>query len=1470
MNRVPVIAPLEYSSPFIPLNLLPHQRPSRQLSTKPRFNEDEHGALLFLEEANAGIMPMEYRFTIAGYIHEISNGSLKDQVLWYCSPMEFYTPAATGFGQLNTNLLKNLCFSHISMFEAFLFLSQSCIIDKEDCGPQHIGLSIQSVVADKTDINNEIQNYSALLFRLVKRGGKRFVTVLFKALQYNEWLQDQHMKSLMPNSRSDQYNPNLDAGNDENNGQGGEKKKGRPPIDPRRLGAFRQLTRRGWNDLCMAMLSIPEYLINSFLDDFYGIMDPEKILTLVNALHRCSKSNVPPRSDFLTNEAYVIMYNHKQLAYRYPYQGRFAYKLDPDEFTMHNYHEFLFPHFNDNGASHSKSRYELEVYKRLNNESRQPIPYSMLPYHVKDIGPNEEGQEVLAHDESLIPEHIRALRDMQVDPDRVTTITDSFYSKASKFGNHIALYDENVFRANTDKRYASANIKLNQEYADKSVEERLNKARIFMANAQAQACEEWEAHLGTVDANVSPSLRAINEWGINFRKKHFNLCMTRPHKNLNLSPLADLLVSMKMGIETLLKVYVLHDHIMLIFTSTQELYLGGKFHIHLLFMGDPRLGKSFAFETASELFIPATWKAVAFMTPRALTGEGADANDPNHDKISDKEIKFFEEMSADSLGIAKAMGNSATNTLTPTEQMWRIWLSTGIIEHHEMVRGEGERRVGKLTRIAARSVVNGACNFTKEALSQPSASRWGILRILATEREFHAGIQATLQRTLNEHELIQKTDFIERTRHMHYLAAKTGSMIEGKVFPLGIDMKAANIVIALLGIHGPSFGLSNLNDIRHLLRVRYQIQSLVMLGANDLLYNSELSPLRSRPHDILHTCLLKKYLCSNVEHVVIAFGKFASQFENPIVPSAITALFDFIKPAPAYDYEHVTGDLDLDRDRDRERAPTAAAKTKKIKKKGNVMAMLLQQQRDQQDQLRLEQMLQAEEEQAATAATSSSGSSRAVGATGATGGTAATAAPTVAVLPDSAFYETKLDWDKELKYISPHKTDKEACIHGLARTLLHSDKNMNPRPSQLDLENALRDLSETNLLVTDKTSPPPLYGSPVTKRLPILIVDANQLRLLKDAQTLIGANKKSGLKACFEYILNYKGAIKRDILYGASIPHLPYTYDVICIDPPPNAHTLILPQPDFFDKEIREYDNVRNSLSSLNQLQYDLEAKKIDWDIAFTAENRYQPSPHFVMNTDIDLLTTNMYNIKSNFSVKELAMKPSNNIFQHQRDLMAHSQREIVTTLPYPVNLPPYHKEKYNKHHGKPQSSRRKMDTATDLIAHERQKLLARYEPRAIRTVNVSPIEQAELERRENLVSSAFTKQTLCDLADDDDATSILLPMANEEKEYPPKQFLLLSDMKKRSDGTWTTRQTLPIVPEYKYPEQEEKSDDDEEEEEEGEEQENRKRNRSRSQSPSPAKKSRHRHKHRHRHRHNHREAQALSERSLNTSSQEY
>lgn len=1394
-----LLDPLHYSSPYIPGTLFPHKRPTRQLSTTPHYNQDEEEAIIYIHNPS-----QEYRFTIATPLLDMP----KDQVIWYCCPMEFYTPAATGFGQLNINQVKNLCYNHIQMFETILYLSQACWKNKTDCGPQKVTLVAASVVADKTDINNKIQNYSSIIFRLVKRGGTRFVNMLYTALLYNEAIQAMHSTSLMPLSIED----DLDRGNDDSK----KKSRDKPPVDPTRLSAFRQLTRKRWDELCISMFNIPDQYVKVFTDNTLGIIDPEKILLLSHALVRTRRSSVPPRLDMVTNDAYVVMYEHKELAYKFPYGGRFAYMLDPEEFTMHNYHEFFFPHLNDND-SQTRDRHELDVYKRLNNDERVPIPSSMLPYHKVNIGQDEEGNEILYEDDSLLSDQQVALRDMQVSDQR-PNLTSVYFNKVSKFPNPVALYDESVFRSNTLNRYKIAADYLNQHYADHPADDRLNKARVFMANAQAQACEEWEAHLGTVDANVPPSLRAINAWAINFRKTHFNMCMTRPHKNMNLSPLADLLVTMKMGIETLGKVYVLHDQIMLVYLSSLELYLGLKNHCHTLLMGDPRLGKSFVFEAAIELFIRGTSKALAFMTPKALTGEGADANDPNHDKISDKEIKFFEEMSADSLGVAKAgaFGGTAANTLTATEQMWRIWLSTGIIENHEMVRGEGERRVQVSKPIYARSVVHGACNFVEDAMSKPSASRWAIRRIMATEREGHGGVLTTIQRTLNEREKIHRADFIKRTQHLHWACAKTGSMIEGQVFPEGIDMTAANIMIALIGIHGPGFGLSNLSDIRHLMRVRSIVQSLVMTTANELLYNSELSPLRGRPADTLHTCLLKLYLTSNVEQVVIAFGILASQFENPIVPSAVKALFAFCRPPP----EHVTADRDV--------GSSHPPKSRGVRQ-GDVASMIIQ--RNERDAQRFAQVL--DEEDAAA------GSSRS----------------TANLLPDATFYHDKVGWDA-LKYVSPHKSDKESCIHALARTLLHSIKNMNPRPSQLDLENALRDLSETNLLVSDTT---PLHGPPISKRLPILVIDSTMLRLLKDGKSLIGSNKKSGLKSCFEYILNYKGARKRDILYGASIPNLPYTYDVISVNPQKDAHTLIVPQPNFFEREVVAYTEEMNRLTNLNQLDSTLRLPKIDWAEAFTEENRYQPSPHFKMTMDIDDLANGLFNVNSNFSSKELAMKPSNNIFQHQQDLMTYSKRDPTQTLPYPTNLPPYHKEEYQQL--QKQQHEHPVLTAHDLIKLAKQKLLFRYEPPSSHLVSLSVEEEEESKRREILSQTPFNKTTLCELANEEDATSILVvPLlvhveGKEEEEEEPQQrrFLSLSDMQKREDGTWTTY-LASEEPERKYQEAllaRYVANEEPEEEQEQENRDKRKRGGTSSSSSSSGKRSK---KHR----------QPLSERSLN------
>jgi len=1202
---------------------LPFTQPTRKFPGESNYNIDFDASKLFFEtEVEYRTSNLYDQFVIAATNSEETSGE-SDIILDLFIPKIFFTIGALGFGQWNVSKDPNHCSIYSTLLKIFLYLAyQSLKVD-----PKHTTLIIQLGIAANTDLNNPIQNVTGYWFRLSKRsrlGLGTFDSMLYEYLEANRKYEEKMMamKSIIL-AREDEL--------DEETGE--PKNKKRSKIYHNQNAArkshpdpFSILTLERWHQLIASGLGVnitkdlPEeeydYLRGFNLNDHY--IRPEIVFHLSSAM-KIARSCVSPKTHplFIDSENWVIRHpvTDEIFSRKFPFDGKFAWKVDITEFNYATFMNFQFPQIESSITNKFKPGYE--TYIRLHD--------------IGNLAPecNYLDRRTGRRDNRLQNCLIKNKQALELN----------FERNFEKYPIDTPAYDETTLTKVQENRYIEVLNKLHSEDEYKynlTPEQQRNKERVKHIEAQIEGVYEADAHLLTDISNVSPAMRAINTWWMNFTdpKIHHNACLTRKHFNMNLSSVADYLAGVQVGLEFHNDTYALHNRAMMLWLCIPEMYLGRKeLHCHGITLGEPKTSKSYILMCIKSFLIPGSYFTPGYVTGKAFTAEGEDDTAINKDKFWDKLILIFEEIAAMLLGIKDG---SAEAAITQAEDTMKLLLERG-----ELSTARGSIQNGGVKTavrvITARIIVLAAGNHIESSISQAIHSRASVLTVLNITRENHPGLVSTTGRSHDLNEKREKNKFLIRQQHMQAGVAILGQLISTGIL-LGqqsssemIDMTATSIVISLVVKYGGDYGLSNLNDIRHIIRVRKLVQSLVLIKAVELTFNNELSPLRGHSYKPHHFLLCEKYLLADVETTCIALGLLSHQFEDNSVYIAIHSLIKFIQLKNQMSTIMTTAT---------ENTTTTTGRRRR---------QVLEEYADQ-PRISNYTVHQPTEQE-------------------------------IINDPDIVHYECCDNWQTATTTnTQPNNNNNRRfnsyspnLIDILSHYIISEVKDLSPRPRLDQLKKSLNHLLEVQLWVENSFNPQD------RKRLNVFIIEDKRIKILKNANNLLNRDH-TGLKQCLKYVLNYKHAKKRDILYGGQHPQAVYAFDVISIEDEPlpgiprefQRKALTVHNPNHFQKEIIDQIYAMNDGFNLNNTE---DLKKIA-----SKYTNVQEHDEVLFDCDIDEYCTNKYNENCNFSKRYIDLGPSNNPFLLQQQIMNCSTYDPKGKIPYPDNLILSEKEHLQKH----------------------------------------------------------------------------------------------------------------------------------------------------------------------------------------------
>lgn len=380
----------------------------------------------------------------------------------------------------------------------------------------------------------------------------------------------------------------------------------------------------------------------------------------------------------------------------------------------------------------------------------------------------------------------------------------------------------------------------------------------------------------------------VAEWADEFLQKRKeegkvpNFCMPRTKQTTNMSRQADLFISFLGCMETVYGVATVHECILSAWVSGMHMYMPTNGQPHILAPGDPMTGKSFMVDCVQLMLIEGSFRSIAYSTAKALCVAG---------RKYDMSFEIHEEVVPAFLGIRESAynGNNQAGTSNGVEEcLLKKRMTGGIMSYVRQVRTEAGF-VSEEAQVVCNSVLLCCTNAKAREVPKPLLTRFNVMQFQTRQRADGQDITIKFIRPESASLQFKERQLQTRFRRNQYLVMMTMIMVHvGILAP--IDKFVANTIFHLVLKKANKRGLPNTTCPRAFQRLGYYVETLVVWDAIDLLYDSEQSPLRNKPHELEDLLLLERHLYSRVEHGVWTLGSNVHNYENAVRANVLQTL----------------------------------------------------------------------------------------------------------------------------------------------------------------------------------------------------------------------------------------------------------------------------------------------------------------------------------------------------------------------------------------------------------------------------------------------------------------------------------------------------------------------------------------------------------------------------------------------------
>jgi hypothetical protein len=696
---------------------------------------------------------------------------------------------------------------------------------------------------------------------------------------------------------------------------------------------------------------------------------------------------------------------------------------------------------------------------------------------------------------------------------------------------------------------------------------------------------DFEKEIWHEDACIPDSVKSICLWEKQFRAEHRNFSMPQEKMSSNLSPFGDLMASRLSLLETAEEVFTVHTHTMTCILSSLQVFFDTMFHAHVMFAGPARSGKSFTQIKAIANLIPGTFRKLTYETMKAKTGAGSESP-YKYSHLAE----FFEEILPTTIGISNNTSSKNSTNNTDAEALFKNLLTSGEITFSTlMTDANGKRHLVEQT-IKVNSVIIAATNAYFSQIPDAMISRFVTITYQNNERADRGGAVAKVSSKPGIVNDEAKALSRLRWKRDQYLIAKTAYFIQAMAGIVTLDFSCADAVFAIVADAASKepYCLRGFSDVRKIEQLRFIATPLVCLDAFHKVFDSETSNIKDLDYHPIHFLQILPYLKSTTEHAVFALGNLEHQFEDRIYENVVDALIKNVfkltpntLPQPQQQYNsnsHNNNTLsdpfmnDLENDED-DRAHMFPDIQSYVNDGPGPQLMPWR------------------------------------------NGYVNDDGPYYCVsFNDIGLAHKQQKTDKHGRVIATDTGSMQAnpvklVIEKLANIL---GNKMMPSPQTGDIIHAVCELKEKTVSKEIKEyEASDRVGQRareiiVKRNLPILEFDMenSRLKILKsyvlESFSVDSANKNK-LRSCIEKTLSHKYARECELVYGAPHEYYPNIFQTVKIKPNPNAKTLNIINPDYFDDSIKRYSiaALKGVMANNTNVNKDIET---NWDEMFASK----------------------------------------------------------------------------------------------------------------------------------------------------------------------------------------------------------------------------------------------------------------------------
>jgi len=549
-----------------------------------------------------------------------------------------------------------------------------------------------------------------------------------------------------------------------------------------------------------------------------------------------------------------------------------------------------------------------------------------------------------------------------------------------------------------------------------------------------------------------------------------------------------------------------------------------------------------------------------------------------------------------------AEGNTnGQSAMTRQEALYKEITTSGTATFEILVFTETNERKKVLITVPCRQLMLAATNMPIQKIHEAVRSRNNNVHCARNEsRQDNGGMMANMARALTTDEEEARIRTIDLWQTMQCHIALLGYMIHAGVFADGLDMTAANHVILQVHSVGKEYGLINCENIRDFERVCNLAKGSVISNAVLLGKDHPLSPIFNLPWHDDYFAWYEKYLVSTKENAAIGLALLSHQHDDPLLNNSIRFCALFVEQSIKENEIKIHTGDIPDPP-----AQTTLDRSLKVVDKENDDHLF--------------------------------------------------------VLHSPVFF-------REFQKTNTKFPTLDDLIFSLARAL-RNHKIMTSKPDVQDLAYALKTMTTMSMTVAtkmyvtntrDPNHPDTKHG---VKTEPLLYIDNNRVCVPKAIMDKYNTNQRPMFEV-LSSILNKRNQNPRDIIYFGASESNPFLFNVIAVNPHPQAPCMRLLRE---DRVQRIHDEMVDSIVNCGD---------VNRTLSLINHSEYDDDTHVTLDMDLDDHCIEMYNSKIHLSNKERHTGPSNNPYILQKQLL---RAGLINPRdkPYPSNMPQYHAKKF-------------------------------------------------------------------------------------------------------------------------------------------------------------------------------------------------